>query len=373
MKHDYFATCAPGVETLLYREARALKLSRAEQQVGGVQFSGELAEAWRANLHLRTAVRVLLRLLRFPTFDDSTLYRAVQEVDWSRFLDPEGSLRVDAQCRESKLDHSRFVEQRVKDAIVDQFRDRHGTRPSVDKENPGMRVHVHLYRDRCTLSLDTSGASLHKRGWRQYQGRAPLNEALAAAVLMLSGWDRRAPLIDPFCGGGTLLVEAGLMARGIPAGSFRSFDFEGWPDHDAAAYTSWRQQQQPARRGRVAPLVGREVDGEAVAGAVRNAAAAGLAEDVQIECGDVLAFEPRAGWNAWVVTNPPYGVRVGDAEAALQLHRDFGAWLRQHCAGFHLALLAGSKASAHALSLPQWDSAPLRNGALRCQLVTAEL
>src|SRR5438105_4948511 len=201
---EFFVTCAPGIEPILHGEIRALKLSKVERQVGGVRFEGTSRDAWRANLELRTAVRVLRKLARFEARDESALYAGVASLDWSRFLRPDGRLRVDAHSKESALEHTLFVEQRTKDAIVDALRAQHGTRPSVDLEDPDLGVYVHLFRDRCTVLVDTSGDSLHKRGWRKFQGRAPLAETLAAAVVLASGWDRRAPLLDPFCGSGTI-------------------------------------------------------------------------------------------------------------------------------------------------------------------------
>jgi 23S rRNA (guanine2445-N2)-methyltransferase / 23S rRNA (guanine2069-N7)-methyltransferase len=175
-RHAYFVTCAPGLEELLHAEIRALGLGRVERQVGGVRFEGTMRDAWRANLELRTAVRVLLRLARFEARTDAELYVGVQTIDWSAHVRPEGSLRVDAHANKSELEHTLFVEQRTKDAICDQIRDKTGVRPSVDMDDPDLGVYVHLFENRCTVLLDTSGDSLHKRGYRQFQGRAPLAE-----------------------------------------------------------------------------------------------------------------------------------------------------------------------------------------------------
>jgi len=229
---EHFITCSPGLESILHQEVKELRLSKVEQQVGGVRFLGTMEDAWRANLELRTAIRVLRRLDRFDCPDDKTLYEAAKKIDWAQFLKPEGSFFVDAQCKESSLDHSQFIAQRTKDAVVDSFRDSQGVRPSVAKEDADLRIHVHLWRDRCTLSVDTSGDSLHKRGWRTYQGFAPVAETIAAAIILQSSWNRRAPLIDPFCGSGTLLMEAGLLASNTAPGLTRSFGFERWPHHD---------------------------------------------------------------------------------------------------------------------------------------------
>lgn len=390
-RHAFFATTAPGLEPVLYAEARRLRLARCEQQVGGVYFEGVLEDAWRANLWLRTAIRVLLRLSRFEAADERALYEGVQAQDWSRWLRPDGALRVSAQCSDSALSHSRFVEQRAKDAIVDQFRARTGTRPNVELEEPDLALHVHLWRDRCTLSLDTSGRSLHKRGWRVFQGRAPLSETLAAALVDLSEWDERAPLVDPFCGSGTLLVEAALKQERVAVGALGApFGFERWLGHDAASYARAKaealaQRERPAKR----TLLGLDVDPASLEGARANAAAAGLEGRIRFEHGDAREFAPPRGWNAVVLTNPPYGHRVGERaddegesaarpgdtsmESLEELYRAFGVQLKKHCAGYGVHLLSGERKLSSALGLAPQRNLKLVNGALPCRFLSYEI
>jgi 23S rRNA (guanine2445-N2)-methyltransferase len=373
-KSTFFATCAPGLADVLHGEARALKLPNLERQVGGVLFQGSMREAWLANLQLRTAVRVLLRLERFEALTAEDLYRHAQKIDWSEYLIPEGSFFVDAQCRDSQLDHSQFVAQKVKDAVVDQFRQQTGARPIVDKDQADLRIHVHLWKDRCTISVDTSGDSLHKRGYRKYQGQAPLAETLAAAIVLCSGWDLRSPVVDPFCGSGTVLIEAALIAAKIPPGSFRRFGFENWLDHDSRAYESLRDRQMSAIQiPSKLRLLGRDRDPQCCPGAIRNAESAGVAEIIDFETGDFSDFRPRPGWNAWILSNLPYGVRVGDPLKLENWHRELGNRLRKECSGYHLALLSGSRSYAHALGLQDWKVQKIRNGALRCELILAKL
>jgi putative N6-adenine-specific DNA methylase len=368
---SFFATCAPGLEPVLHDEAKALRLGKLERQVGGVYFEGRIEDAWRANLWLRTAVRVLMRVARFQARDADELYAGARTVDWTRFVRPDGTLVVDAHSKDSALDHTLFVEQRVKDAVVDSLRERHGARPTVVKEGADLGLHAHLFRDRCTLLVDTSGESLHKRGWRRFQGRAPLAETLAAGVVLLSGWDRRAPLIDPFCGSGTILVEAALLASGVAPGNFReSFGFERWPGHDAER---WRAERERARSAARPPaklaVLGRDRDRAAVEGARENLAAAGVEGLVQLETGDALELAPRKGWNAWIVSNLPYGERVGDAREVRELYRRFSELLRERCAGYHVALLGPRNELARALGLPGARAIPLSNGGIECELV----
>jgi putative N6-adenine-specific DNA methylase len=374
-KREFFVTCAPGLEPLLHDEIRALKLAHVERQVGGVFFTGSLADAWRANLWLRTAVRVLMRVARFPATDADELYHGVQTVDWSEFVLPEGTLVVDAHARDSNLRHTRFLEQRVKDAVVDQLRARSGVRPSVDKDDPDLAIHVHLFRDRCTLLLDTSGGSLHKRGWRRHQGRAPLSETLAAAMVLWSGWDGRAPLIDPFCGSGTILIEAALIAAHIAPGLWRErFGFERWPGHDADRYAELvRATRGAAGWPRNLQLLGFDADPAAIAGARQNVAAAGLSGKVALEVQEIADFSPRRGWNAWIVSNPPYGERVLEPARAAALLRSFAAILRERCAGFHVTLLSGHADLPRALGFAQPKRTPLKNGALDCELLDFQI
>ena len=359
----YFATCAPGLEPLLHAELRALRMTRTEQQVGGTYFEGQRLDAWRANLELRTATRVLLRLARFGARDADELHAGASAIEWERYLAPDGRLVVDARSRESALEHTRFVEQRVKDAVVDRLRTGSGVRLSVDAEDPDLRIDAHLFRDRCTLSIDTSGEALHKRGWRRHQGRAPL--------------------LDPFCGSGTLLVEAALLASGTPPGLFREqFGFERLPGHDAPGFAALRERLRARAHELPAKLAlrGSDADAGAIEGARENLEAVGLAERVQLEVADARDFAPPRGWNGWIVSNLPYGVRVGasatrDASRGeldlVALHRDFGARVREHCAGYSEALLTGDPALARALGLRFDRRVALQNGALPCELLLA--
>ncbi|MBI1853387.1 MAG: RNA methyltransferase [Planctomycetes bacterium] len=371
----FFATCAPGIEPVLHEEIRALRLGHVERQVGGVHFEGTIRDAWRANLWLRTAVRVLQRVARFEASDANALHAGASSVDWSRFVRADGTFVVDARSKESALDHTLFVEQRVKDGIADQFRAKSGRRPSVDKESPELGVHVHLFRDRCTLMVDTSGESLHKRGWRRFQGRAPLAETLAAAIVMMSGWDRRAPLLDPFCGSATILIEGALLAANVAPGLFRErFGFERWPGHDAGA---WQAMRETARAESAFPpklvVRGWDQNAEFVEKARENVAVAELADRIVLEVGGARDFEPRRGWNAWIVTNQPYGERVGDERDLELLYRRFGERLREFAVGSHLALLSGNPRLARSLGLKPDRVVALKNGALDCELLLAEI
>ena len=372
---NLFVTCAPGVEPFLDAEMEAMRLRKRERQVGGVSFEGGWAEIWRANLGLRTAIRVLSRVSRFMARDSDELYRHVMSVDWSQYLGPEATIAVRAHSRDSALDHTLFVEQRVKDAICDQERARTGERPSVDKSSPTLRIHAHIFRDRVTLSIDTSGDSLHRRGYREIQGRAPLSESLAAALIMATGWDQRQPFLDPFCGSGTFLVEAAWMAMDRAPGLGRSFAFEKWPGHDERGLEIFRQKLND----RVKPLGkrviwGGDVDRQTVEAARHNIERAGLSESVQVEACDARSFSPRHGWNAQVIANPPYGERVGEERKLGEVYEGFGAALMEHAEGFRMSLLSGNPSLTRRLQLPnptKWMD--IMNGNLSCRLLSWEL
>jgi len=371
LRERFFATCAPGLEPLLHAEARELGLSKVERQVGGVYFEGTLYDALRANLWLRTAIRVLMRVARFEARDADMLYAGARGVEWERFVRPDGTLIVDAHTADSELDHSLFIEQRVKDALVDRFREAHGQRPRVDKEAPELSIHAHIYKDRCTLLVDTSGDSLHKRGYRRYQGRAPLAETLSAALVLDSGWDQRSPLMDPFAGSGTILIEAAMLACRIAPGLLRpSFALERWKGWDARLGSKLRES---ARAKRIAigkrVLLGLETEPETVRGALENLQALGLESAIRFEHGRAENWEYKRGWNAWIVTNPPYGERIGDEEALARTFRSLGRRWKEQCTGWHASVLLGNPRLAASLELRAERQRAVRNGALECEIL----
>lgn len=369
-----FATCAPGLEPLLHQEMSALKLAKVERQVGGCYFEADEEGIWQANLGLRTAVRILVRLSRFQATDADALYAGVAAEDWSRYLSPTGSLRVDAKVKQSRLDHSMFVEQRVKDAIVDQFVERTGQRPSVDKLEPDLRVGIHLFQDRVTLQVDSSGHSLHRRGWRRAQGVAPLAETLGAALVLSGQWNRKAPILDPFVGTGTVLIEAALIAANRAPGLTRHrYGFETWQGHDADAYAGYRaaleQQVRPLGKLR---LIGCDLEAERIEDAQRNLEAAGFDADssnFELVSGDALQMDLKPGWNAFLATNPPYGQRVGELGELVPLFQRLGQKWRTEAPGYELSVLSGDPTLANALALPELTRTPVLNGAIECELL----
>ncbi|MFT7485098.1 MAG: putative N6-adenine-specific DNA methylase [Candidatus Paceibacteria bacterium] len=374
-RQSYFVTCAPGLEPTLHGEIRALRLAKVERQVGGVYFEGDRADAMLANLELRTAVRVLERVARFRADDSDALYEATLALEWRKYLKDGQSLLVAAHTKESALDHTLFIEQRVKDAICDGLRASGRERPSVEKDDPDLRVHVHIFRDRCTLLVDTSGESLHKRGWRSFQGKAPLSETLAAGLVLLSGWDRRSPVIDPFCGSGTLLVEAALIADDVAPGLFRKdFGFQRMPDYDAALWTKMveaaRKRIRPARK---MPMIGLDARHDILEGAEENLLSAGLEGRIEFATSDARETELRPGWNGLLLTNPPYGERVGEERDLVPLYKEVGNRWRKQGKGYSIALFSGNPRLDSRLGIEFKQRIALKNGSLECELLVGAL
>ena len=379
----YFATCPKGLEYLLRDELAALGAEDVREALAGVYFSGPLEIAYRACLWSRLASRVLLPLAEFDAVDGDALYAGVEAIDWSKHLAAHGTLAVEAVTAQSKLTHSQFVALRVKDAVVDQFRQRDGSRPDVDTEEPDVRIHLRLRRDRATLSIDLAGAPLHRRGWRELQGDAPLKENLAAAMLVRAGWPamyaQGGALLDPMCGSGTLLIEGALMAADVAPGLRREyFGFLGWLGHDIALWRGLLEEAQGRAETGLRALrpcfFGSDADPRMVQTAKRNAQEAGVSGFLTLDRHDALHVAPPPGFElGLVITNPPYGERLGERDAMPKLYRALGEALKQRFAGWHAAVLAGDAELGHAIPLRASKKYALYNGALETVLLLFEL
>jgi putative N6-adenine-specific DNA methylase len=309
-------------------------------------------------------------VLEAPVTSPDELYQAVQTVDWAKFMTPEHTIAVDCNVRDSALTHSQYAARRVKDAICDQFVARVGRRPSVDPETPMVGLNLHVYQNVATLSLDASGESLHKRGYRPILTKAPLNEALAAGLILRSGWDVNTPFVDPMCGSGTLPIEAAWLALRRPPGLTRKrFGFQGWLDFDVALWTELRDE---ARRGVLkalpAPIVGQDVRRDVVDFARGNARAAGIGHLLKFEAGDVEKFQPPDGPPGTIIVNPPYGERLGEEAELRPLYAALGEAFRR-CPGWRCWVFTGNGSLARRIQLPVAERIHLFNGKLSCQLL----
>ena len=368
---NYFATCARGLEPLLARELAALGAGAVEPGRGGVRFSGDPALLYRANLWLRTAVRVLRPVLEADVRTPDELYDAVRTVNWSEFMTNGHTLAVDCNVRDSGITHSQYAARRVKDAICDQFRERTGARPSVDPERPMVGFNLHVYRDRATLSLDSSWDSLHKRGYRPIQTIAPLNEALAAGLLMQSGWDRASPLVDPMCGSGTFCVEGAWMALDRAPGLTRKwFGFQGWPEFDRELWNAIRDDARAAVKKELpAPIIGTDVHKGAVELAKQNARNAGVGHLVKLERLDLKdARPPASSAPGAIICNPPYGERIGEEKEWVPLYTRLGEVGAKYWPGWKLCVFTSNDRLARKVGLPVKAKYPFFNGQLQCHL-----
>lgn len=371
---QYFATVARGLETLAAAELEQLGASEVTPEFTGVRFSGDRALLYRVNLWGRTIFRVLVPVREFPCRDAKQLYREVQKLSWDEFLTPEATFAVVCTGSNSQLNHSHFSALQVKNAIVDWQREKYGYRSNIDTEVPDLWINIHIRGDRATLSFDSSGTSLHRRGYRPAMGQAPLKETLAAALLDMTQWQRDLPLLDPLCGSGTLLLEAGLKALQIAPGLFREqFAFERWPDFDAPLWeqlkTEAKQQQKPEL---LAPILGSDRDFDTLEQARFNARSCGLADHIQFRQRDLTHLEAPSD-RGIIICNPPYGKRLGDSEELKGLYRQLGDIFKQRFKGWTAYILTGSKALSKCIGLRTSRRLPVYNGSLPCTLLEYEL
>jgi putative N6-adenine-specific DNA methylase len=368
-----FAAVPRGVEELAAQELETLGISGAIVGKGGVAFVTDRTGLYRANLWLRTASRVLVKLESFPCTSPEELYAAVHKIAWQDIITPEMTLAVDCSLRDSALTHSGFVALKTKDAIVDRIREARGSRPSVDTSTPDVRINVHLHKNVCTVSLDSSGDSLDRRGYRLERNEAPLRETLAAAIVALTGWDGSVPLADPMCGSGTIPVEAALQAARIPPGFKRSFGFQRWLDFDSGLWDRLiREAEAGIRKVPLGLITGYDQDSRALALATRNSASAGLEGQIHFFHASLLDFKPE-GDRGVVIINPPYGIRMGEEDDLRELYCQIGDIMKKRCRGWTGYVLTGNLELAKYIGLKASRRFVLFNGPIECRLLKYEL
>jgi putative N6-adenine-specific DNA methylase len=370
----YFATVARGLETIAAQELTELGAEQVKPEFAGVAFIGDRALLYRINLWSRLIYRVLMPMATVKAFNAQDLYRSIKKIDWDEYFSPEQTLQINCTGKNPQLNHSHFTALQVKNAIVDQQRDRHQRRSSVDLEQPDIVINAHIHQNHCQLSLDSTGFSLHRRGYRPALGNAPLKETLASALLAMAGWTPEQPLYDPLCGSGTFLLEAGLQSLNIAPGKFQpGFCFQQWPDFDQDLWHSLLQAAKTGERDTLqAPLWGSDGDREVIQAAKSNAQQCQLAGKIHWQQLNFADIEPPAA-EGMLICNPPYGKRIGQEEALGDFYQQIGDVLKQRFKGWTAFVFSGNKALTKRIGLRTSARFPVNNGGLPCTLLKYEL
>lgn len=370
----FFASCPIGFPDLVEKELKQLGLKTFEKTIGGVVFESNWAGAYKANLHSRYASRILKPLLDFPAYNGDDLYNNVRKHDFTKYIKPDQTMTVDATIKDCNIPDQRFLAMRVKDAIVDQFRDKFNIRPDVDNKNPDLRIHIKGYKNQFHMSLDTSGNSLFMRGYRTMTGEAPLKENLAAGLIALSEWDQKSPLTDLFCGSGTLLIEAAMLAANMAPGIHReSFGFMNLMDYDADVWSQIVEEAEAQEKDVLDfKLFGFDHDKRIIQMAKDNARNAGVLKFIDFKVSPI-AITAAPAETGTVVCNPPYGARIGDEDNLKDVYRDLGFTLKNRFQGWDAWILSGNKELLSEMKLKSTRKHFLMNGSIECRFLKYEM
>lgn len=371
-QYALFITCPRGLEGPLSDELHALNISDIQTTDGGVACRATMERVYRINLHSRTASRVLLRLTKGSYRNENDIYKLAKNINWFNWFTLEQTFKVKVEGKRANVKSLDFVGLKIKDALCDSFRDIYDARPSVGKIHPDIRVHAFLDERTIQIFLDTSGEALFKRGYRQDTGEAPLRENLAAGLLLLAGYNGSQPFQDPFCGSGTLAIEAAWIATHRAPGLMRRFGFEKLQNFDKAAWVRIRQQAKEQITRAAAPIGGSDNDRHMIRAAENNAQAAEVAEWIQFEVKEAQNVRPN-GERGIMISNPPYGVRLAEVQVLQALYPQLGSWLKQHYAGWLIGMFTGDRDMPKFMRLSPKRKIPLYNGNLDCRLFLIEM
>ena len=377
----FFATVTQNLEHVLKEELESLGITELQPTGSGVWFEGGLEQAYRVCLWSRVATSVLLHLETFEAKNPEQLYEGAKQIAWREHLDVQDTFSVQVSASRATISHTRYALLKVKDAIVDQFRERLRARPSIDVEDPD--VYIHLHRDEATLSIDLSGKSLHRRGWRTGHVQAPLKETLAAAILYRGGWPQMmhepdVALLDPMCGSGTFLIEGWMMAADIAPGLGRpdGFGLETWLGHDRHLWNDLlkeaRERQADGLEKKLPTFVAYDKDHHVVKMARQNVHAADAAQHIRIQQREILEVQPPAD-RGLLVTNPPYGERLDELEQARDVHERLGSVMANSFLGWDACIITGSKELGFLIPIRATKRYSVYNGPLQCTLLTFEI
>lgn len=362
-----------GLEEILIRELTELGATDIEKHNRAVGFVGDLGFMYKANLCLRTALRVLVPIHSFEVRNEQDLYDKIKVMKWEEYMGVDDTLAINCSLNSDLFKHSQYLEQKTKDAIVDRFRELFGRRPSVDTERPSLRVNLFINKSNCIVSLDSSGESLHKRGYRDKTNLAPINEVLAAGMILLSGWDRKSNFIDPMCGTGTILIEAALIAANIPAGSYKSFfGFEKWKNFDQELWDDVYGEAMDKINEDKPIIMGGEISKHVARKAIINVNEANMKNSISITNCDFEDLPAPEGKGVLII-NPPYGERMDKDEDINALYKMIGDTLKKKWAGYEAWLITSNMEAAKHIRLNPNPKIKLFNGALECRFMRYEL
>ena len=370
--YSLFVTCPRGLEAPLSQELEQLKCQDIRAVDGGVACKGGMEQVYRINLHSRTASRVLLRLTKSGYRNEQDIYKAAKNIRWTDWFDLEQTFKVKVEGKRAQVKSLDFVGLKIKDAVCDVFRDACDARPSVGKIRPDIRIHAFIDERDIQIFIDTSGEALFKRGYRQDTGEAPMRENLAAGLLLLAGYDGTQPFQDPFCGSGTIVIEAAWIATRRAPGLMRRFGFEKLKNFDAALWEKLQHEAETQIRPAPAPISGSDNDRHMIRAAVANAQAAEVDTFVRFEVKDAQDTRPN-GEGGILISNPPYGVRLAEVQALQALYPQLGAWLKQHYAGWLAGVFTGDRDMPKFMRLSPKRKIPLYNGNLDCRLFLMDM
>ncbi len=367
---EFFASTALGLPEPLEAELNQIGVKVLERTVSGVFFEGNWEDCYRVNLQSRLASRILKPILDFTAYQPEELYNQILRHDFTKYIKPNQSIAIDATVKECMMHDQRFVAMKVKDAIVDQFRNKFGVRPDVDNNNATLRITVRAVKNQFAVALDTSGESLFKRGYRKEVGEAPLKENLAAGLLSLAEWDRKSPLVDFMCGSGTFLVEGAMMALNVAPGMQRKgFGFQNWLTFDEPAWEKVMQEAIDQEKDELDfKLYGYDIDRRVLDDAKANAKRAGVDHVIEFKREPVAIVEPPAE-KGLVIVNPPYGARIGDEDNLRDVYRDLGFTLKHRFKGWDAWVLSGNKELIQDLKLKSTRKHFVFNGNIECRFL----
>ncbi len=368
----FLAKSPAGLEEVLADELSNLGATKIEILKRAVSFEGDKKLMYKANYHCRTALRILMPINQFTFQNEKEFYNRIYELPWEEYLEPDQTLSIDSTIGSSIFTHSHFVSQRAKDAIADRFRERTGVRPSVDLENPDLRINMHIYRDTVNVSLDSSGASLHKRGYHTVNAEAPLSEVLAAGMIMLTGWHGETNFIDWMCGSGTLLIEAAMIAMNLPAGQFREeYGFMKWKDFSPQLWKQVKEDALNNQRDLEIEIRGSDISQRNLIAAESNIRNAYFHKDIQLRVADFRDIKPPEGAGI-LISNPPYGERI-EVDDLYELYRDMGNALKRNFEGYKAWLISSDFHAIKLVGLRPMAKKMLWNGQLECRFVGFDL